>query len=232
METVKMNFTKYTPSLKAAKIALYGMLILLLIIPFNACKKDDDSDDNMLMMTAMLSAPNQNGTNPDFVTDTFGIVPSTATGQFTATLDLDALQIKDITLTVTGMTMDDLKNFGPNSTPFHIHLPNSGNQGDFGFNVIDLVYETDMSNFSGTSDGFTFTRDFVSILEADQGNYASAGVHPGDDVIAERLQSGFPFIIIHSNKTIFTNTVGQLPNGDPVPAGFPFGELRGEISVQ
>lgn len=190
---------------------------------------DDEEDDPRIELTANLMVPNQNGTNPSFVTDMLGIVPSTSAGTFEAFLDLETNQIQDIKLTVTGMLVSELQNFGPNGTPFHIHLPNSGNEGDFGFNVVDLVFGTDSTNFVENSNGFEFNRDFVSILEADQGNFINAGVHPGDDVIADLLQNGFPFLIVHSNKGIFTNTNGVLPTGDPAPMGFPFAELRGEI---
>jgi len=182
-------------------------------------------------LTAMLSAPNQNGTHPDFVTDDFGTVPSTATGEFSAELDLSSNQLLNITLNVVGMSKSDLKNFGPNMTPFHLHLPNSGKQGDFGFNVIDLLYGADDSQLVDTENGFSFYRESMSILAADQGKYQAAGVHPGDEKIGELLVKGFPFILVHSSKDIFTNTKGKFPNGKPVPVGFPFGELRGEVTM-
>ena len=198
---------------------------------FLASCNDDDDMDSRIRLVANLISPNQNGTNPDFVTDMGGVVPSSASGTFEAFLDLETNQLQDITLNVSGVMQSELLPFGPNSTAFHIHLPNSGNEGDFGFNVVDLVFGTDSSNFSDTSNGFEFTRDFVSVLEVDQGNYINAGVHPGDDVIVERLQNGFPFIIIHTNKMIFTNTNGSLPDGSAAPTGFPFAELRGEIRM-
>lgn len=129
------------------------------------------------------------------------------------------------------MKVADLKNFGPNATPFHIHLPNSGKQGDFGFNVVDLFYGSAEGSLADTSAGFQFSRKSLSILESDQGKYKAAGVHPGDDVIAQKLQNGYPFVLVHSNKNIFTNTTGKLPNGKSIPKGFPFGELRGEVNV-
>lgn len=207
-------------------------LFLFAILSMLVSCNDDDSTqepDNRIFLTASLSAPNQTGTNPDFVNDPLGLVPSNASGTLEAYLDLETSQLQDIKLNVTGILMSELKNFGPNSTAFHIHLPNSGNEGDFGFNVVDMVFGTDESNFTANSNGFEFTRNFVSILEADQGNFAAAGVHPGDDVIVDRLLNGFPFLIIHTAKSIFTNTGGVFPNGDPAPEGFPFAELRGEI---
>jgi len=134
----------------------------------------------------------------------YELVPSSASGVFSAILDLEAGQLLDLDLRVVGMSVADLRDFGPNATPFHIHLPN---------------------------DGFSFTRSSMSIFAADQGKYKKAGVHPGDEVIGERLQTGFPFLLIHSKKDLFTNTKGKFPNGDPVPTGFPFGELRGEIAI-
>lgn len=180
---------------------------------------------------ATLSPPNQNGTNPEFRTDTFGTVPSESTGTFSATLNIGEQTLNNIELNVVGMKVADLKNFGPNSTPFHIHLPNSGEQGDFGFNVIDLLFGSSEANLIDTEAGFKFTRESLSITEASQGKYKDAGVHPGDDIIASKLQEGFPFVLVHSAKNIFTNTIGKLPNGKPVPEGFPFGELRGEITI-
>lgn len=183
----------------------------------------------VIQLRADLAAPNQNGTNPAFVTDPGGIVPSMATGVFTANLDVGALQLTDIEVEVFGLGSSQLIDFGPNQTPFHLHLPNSGNEGDFGFNVVDLVFGTAPSSIVDTANGFVFNRDFVSILEADQGAFAAAGVHPGDDVIVDRLLNSFPFIAIHTSSDIFTNSGGTLPNGTAAPDGFPFVELRGEV---
>ena len=108
-------------------------------------------------------------------------------------------------------------------------MPNSGSEGDFGFNVVDLVFGSAPADLVDTAFGFSFTRDAVSILEADQGAFAAAGVHPGDDVIADRLQNAFPFLAIHTTSDIFTASGGTLPNGNPAPDGFPFVELRGEV---
>ena len=204
-----------------------GTMAVLLATPTTA----DTADSKKYELTAILSAPNQNGTNPEFVVDEFGTVPSSASGVFSAILDLEAGQLLDLDLRVVGMSVADLRNFGPNATPFHIHLPNSGKKGDFGFNVIDLMFDAKEGSLMDTDDGFSFTRSSMSIFAADQGKYKKAGVHPGDEVIGERLQTGFPFLLIHSKKDLFTNTKGKFPNGDPVPKGFPFGELRGEIAI-
>ncbi len=180
-------------------------------------------------LEATLTAPNQNGTNPVFRTDAGGVVPTTSTGFFSAILDTELNQLTDVSLSVVGMSTSDLRNFGPNSTPFHLHLPNSGNEGDFGFNVVDLVFGSEPMDLVDTADGFSFSRDSVSILAADQGAFQAAGVHPGDDVIVDRLLSGFPFVIVHSTKDVFTNDGAVLPNGMAAPVGFPFAELRGEV---
>ena len=97
--------------------------------------------------------------------------------------------------------------------------------------MIDLLFGASEPNLVDTETGFKFTRESMSITEERQGRYKAAGVHPGDDVIAQKLQEGFPFILVHSSKNIFTNTVGKFPNGKPAPEGFPFGELRGEITI-
>lgn len=183
----------------------------------------------IIPLEAVLSAPNQNGTNPAFVTDPLGVVPSTASGTFTANLDVAGNQLTNIQIDVFGLSTADLQNFGPNSTPFHLHLPNSGNEGDFGFNVVDLVFGSAPADLVDTALGFSFTRSSVSILEADQGAFAAAGVHPGDGVIVDRLLNSFPFLAIHTTSDIFTASGGTLPNGNPAPDGFPFVELRGEV---
>jgi len=215
---------------------VYSVVVTLLVVILGGCTLEVQNaivepEPQQIHLSATLSAPNQNGTNPDFVTDEFGVVPSESSGEFSAILDLESNQLLDISLNVFGISIAELRNFGPNATPFHIHLPNSGNQGDFGFNVIDLLFDAEEGSLVDTENGFSFTRASHSILAGAQGKYEGAGVYPGDDVIAELLQNGFPFILVHSSKDIFTNTNGKFPNGDPVPVGFPFGELRGEISV-
>lgn len=189
------------------------------------------ANGQIIPLEADLFAPNQNGTNPVFVTDPLGVVPTMASGTFSANLDLAGNQLTDIEIEVFGLSTAQLQNFGPNSTPFHLHLPNSGSEGDFGFNVVDLVFGADPTDLFDTTQGFSFTRDAVSILEADQGAFAAAGVHPGDDVIADRLLNAFPFIAIHTTSDIFTASGGTLPNGNTAPDGFPFVELRGEVRV-
>ncbi|MFW5444477.1 MAG: VPLPA-CTERM sorting domain-containing protein [Methylococcaceae bacterium] len=179
---------------------------------------------SQVQLIANLRAPAEDGSNPDIFTDK-DRVPSNASGIFRATLDTDNLVLTNVSLNVTGMLQSDLRKFGPNSTPFHIHLPNSG-LGTFGFNVIDLSFEADASSFSFNSTGFSFQRESVSILEEDQGAFFGLGIHPGNDVIVDRLLDE-SFLLIHSNKDIFTNTVHPPQFLD----GFPFGELRGEITV-
>lgn len=177
----------------------------------------------LINLTAVLRAPNQNGSNPDIIN--MERVPSNASGLFTAILDTDNNVLTNISLTVNGMLGSELRNFGPNSTPFHLHLPNGGS-GSFGFNVIDLVFGADASAFNFNSTGFTFQRDTLSILEENQGAFFGLGIHPGNDVIVDRLLSE-SFILVHSTKDIFTNTV----HPPQFPDGFPFGELRGEVTV-
>jgi hypothetical protein len=179
----------------------------------------------LFSLSAQLSAPNQDGSDPDVITDPQGLVPSDSVGTFSALLDTEAMALTDVILVVDGMTESDLRPFGPNSTPFHIHLPNSGT-GTFGFNVIDLVFGTTSDAFTFNATGFTFERDLLSILEADQGAIDGLGLHPGDDVIVERLLSGDAFVLVHSTKDIFTN-VNHPPQFSD---GFPFAELRGEIN--
>lgn len=173
---------------------------------------------------ADLAPPNQNGSDPALIVDPQGVVPSASSGVFDAVLDSANKVLTDIVMTVDGMTQSDLRGFGPNSTPFHIHLPNAG-PGTFGFNVIDLVFGAPAGAFSFTPTGFTFQRDSLSILEADQGAIAGLGLHPGDAVIVDALLSGDAFILVHSTKNIFTN-VNHPPQ---FPDGFPFAELRGGI---
>lgn len=178
----------------------------------------------LIPLSAQLRAPNQNGSNPDIFT-TQDRVPSDASGTFSAILDTENKELTNIVLNVEGMVEGDLKNFGPNSTPFHLHIPNNG-PGTFGFNVVDLVFGADASAFTFTSTGFSFVRDSVSVLEEDQGNFFGLGIHPGNDVIIDRLLEE-SFVLVHSNKNIFTNTI----HPPQFPDGFPFGELRGEIKA-
>ncbi len=195
--------------------------ILILVFSFLFIGSSQAAQINLI---AELRAPNQNGSNPDIFTN-MEHVPSNASGLFTATLDTDNNVLTNISLTVNGMLGSELRNFDPNSTPFHLHLPNNG-PGTFGFNVIDLVFGADASAFSFNSTGFTFHRDSVSILEEDQGAFFGLGIHPGNDVIVDQLLSE-SFILVHSTKDIFTNTIHPAR----FPDGFPFGELRGEIAI-
>lgn len=178
----------------------------------------------MIPLTAELKAPNQDGSNPDVIFDPQGIVPTSSTGTFSAILDTEAMVLTEVFLSVEGMVEADLLGFGPNSTPFHIHLPNNGT-GTFGFNVIDLPFQEDASAFTYTATGFSWESDSISILEEDQGAINGAGLHPGNDLIVDALLSGDAFILVHSTKDIFTN-VNHPPQFED---GFPFAEQRGEI---
>ena len=170
----------------------------------------------LYQLSADLRPPNQNGTDPDRITDPQGIVPSSASGAFSAILDTEALTLTDIVLSVEGMTKADLLNFGPNATPFHLHIPNSG-PGSFGFNVVDLSFGPDAGHFITSATGFTYVRGYHSIKGDAQGQFVAAGIFPGDDVIADLLIDE-SFILVHSNKELFTNTVHppQFPDGFPV----------------
>lgn len=166
-------------------------------------------------LRAELSPANQNGSNPDFFDDPNGVVPSDATGVMTATLDTDLNALVDFRLEVSGVLSSELMNFGPNMTPIHIHRPAAG-QGSFGPVSVDATLGAMPGDFTDTADGFIYTRDTISILLADQGN-VPLGQHPGDDQIVNLLTSGEAFILVHTTN--------------PGILGFPFGELRGEVSV-
>ena len=204
-----------------------------LLIACSGDPKDSAAEAaNIVTLSATLTPPNQTGTDPAYFSDDLGVVPSTATGTFRATLNLDSRALEGISVEVSGMAVADLRDFGPNETPFHIHLPGEGVQGAFGPNVLDLSYGMPDGSIVDTADGFSFVRDELSILGDAQGGFVDAGVFPGDDVIADQLQNGHAFLLVHSMKDIFTSTGLTLPNGDPAPDGFPFGELRGEIIAE
>jgi len=135
----------------------------------------------------------------------------------------DEANTLDIQLGVIGITLDDLLDFGPNTSPIHLHNAGGGNPGNFGPIAIDPTFTVDASNYIGDGDGFAFSRDGVSILLENQGN-VSLGMHPGNDLIVDALLSGNMFVAVHTNKPIFENT----PAGRP--AGFPFVEIRGNFS--
>ncbi len=197
-----------------------GILALLLGLSLSGA-----ASATLFNLHANLAPPNQNGSDPTRIVDPQGLVPSSSIGSFDAVLDTDNNVLTNIVMTVDGMTQTDLRGFGPNGTPFHIHLPNAG-PGTFGFNVIDLVFGAPAGAFSFTPTGFTFQRDSLSILEADQGTIAGLGLHPGDASIVAALLSGDAFVLVHSTKNIFTN-VNHPPQ---FPDGFPFAELRGDIA--
>lgn len=174
----------------------------------------------IINLSASLSAANQDGSTPFADSD---VVPTTATGDIAFQLDTTNKTL-DFQMTVDGILLSELLDFGPNSTPIHLHQPGGGVKGNFGPISIDLALGSADDDFAATDTGFTFSRTGVSILLADQGGVA-LGMHPGDGEIINLLTSGNAFVLVHSNKSIFTNT----PSGRP--AGFPFGEIRGDISV-
>jgi len=176
---------------------------------------------DFITLSGTLGAANQNGSDPARVTDPLGVVPTEAFGSIHAVLDT-ANNSLDFTLDVTGIFVDELRNFGPNGTPIHLHLAGGGEPGNFGPIAIDLSLNATESDFVPTATGFQFSRQHISILLEDQGNI-QLGMHPGNDQIVDALQSGNMFVLVHSTKDIFINNTGPVP-------GFPFGEIRGNIS--
>jgi hypothetical protein len=179
----------------------------------------------IINLNGSLSAANQNGSDPSLVTDPNGVVPTDAFGSINIQLDTIANTL-DFQLTVDGILQSELRDFGPNTTPIHLHNAGGGgaNPGNFGPISIDLSLGSTAADFTDTATGFVFARSGVSILLADQGGVA-LGMHPGDGLIVDTLLSGNMFVLVHSNKDIFTNA----PDGRPV--GFPFGEIRGNINA-
>ncbi len=175
----------------------------------------------LINLSATLGAANQNGSDPARVVDPLGVVPTTASGSLSVQLDTVANTL-DYQLSVEGILRSELRNFGPNATPIHLHLAGGGNPGNFGPIAVDLTQNLLASEFTDTATGFTLARTGISILLADQGNVA-LGMHPGDALIIPSLLSGNAFVLVHTTKNIFTNT----PPGRP--AGFPFGEIRGNL---
>jgi hypothetical protein len=161
-----------------------------------------------------LNPANQNGSDPSVVSDPNGIVPSNASGSINLLLDTDSNTL-DFNLEVEGISTSDLRNFGPNATPIHLHLAGGGNPGNFGPISVDLSLGANTTDFNDTSTGFEFSRDDVSILLDDQGS-VQLGMHPGDNLIVASLLSGDTFILVHTNNSEIN--------------GFPFGEIRGNIS--
>lgn len=173
-------------------------------------------------LAATLGAANQGGSDPALVVDLLGVVPTTATGSSQVQLDTTGNTLS-FQIEVEGILQSDLRNFGPNGSPIHLHLAGGGNPGNFGPISIDLTLGANSNDYTNTSNGFTLARDNLSILLGSQGNIA-LGMHPGDNLIVDSLLSGDSFIAVHTTKNIFTST------GGPVD-GFPFVEIRGNLNV-
>ncbi len=198
-------------------------IVVVALSPFTLLAQDS------FELMGMLSAANQNGSDPAVVMDPNGVVPTDAAGMIHLVVDPMSNTL-DFSLEVDGISTGELRNFGPNMTPIHLHLAGGGNPGNFGPISIDLSLDAPMGSFTDTSDGFTFAREDVSILLEDQGGVA-IGMHPGNDQIIDALQSGNMFVLVHTTNDIFTQEGATLPNGNPAPVGFPFGEIRGNVSV-
>ncbi|VAW68883.1 hypothetical protein MNBD_GAMMA10-2291, partial [hydrothermal vent metagenome] len=189
-------------------------VLLGALLPFSV-----QADD--ITLSGSLSAANQNGSDPALVTDPLGVVPTDAFGSIEVTLDIENNSI-DFSMDVTGISIEELRNFGPNATPIHLHLAGGGAPGNFGPISIDLSLNAAEADFVATETGFQFSRSDISILLEDQGNI-QLGMHPGNDQIVDALQSGNMFVLVHTTKDIFINDTGPVP-------GFPFGEIRANIS--
>ena len=184
------------------------LLIVLFLMPVSALEAQ------VVQLGGTLSAANQGGSDPSVVTDPLGVVPSSATGSIFGLLDTSANTF-DFDLTVNGILSSELLNFGPNQTPIHLHLAGGGNPGNFGPVAVDLTLGATAADFTNTANGFVLSRT-VSVLLADQGG-VTLGMHPGDALINSSLQSGDAFVLVHTDNTDI--------------AGFPFGEIRGNLSV-
>ncbi len=182
------------------------ILAVLLIIPAGALEAQ------LVQLQGSFSAANQNGSDPAFVADPNGVVPTNAIGTIFGILDTSAFTF-DFDLTVDGIFRNDLMNFGPNATPIHLHVP--GALGAFGPVAVDLTLGAVDADFTDTATGFELSRT-VSVLLEDQGNVA-LGMHPGNDEIIGALQSGTAFALVHTTN--------------PDINGFPFGEIRGNLSA-
>lgn len=180
----------------------------------------------IIKLAGTLSAANQNGSDPSLVTDPNGVVNTDATGKIVMFLDDENMTL-NIALGVKGIVLDELRDFGPNASPIHLHNAGGGgsNPGNFGPIAIDPTFEAVPENyFDATPYGFGFTRNNVSILLEDQGD-VTAGMHPGNDNIVDALLSGNMFVAVHTNKDIFTT-----PATGTRPDGFPFIEIRGNFA--
>ena len=204
--------------MKKNKSMLKGIMLLSVLLSFSV-------QAAIINLSGSLGAANQNGSDPSLVTDPGGVVPTNAFGSIDIQLNTIANTL-DFQLTVDGILESELRNFGPNATPIHLHNAGGGgaSPGNFGPISIDLSLGSTAADFTNTANGFIFARNNVSILLADQGG-VTLGMHPGDNLIIDTLLSGNMFVLVHSTKNIFTNT----PAGRP--AGFPFGEIRGNVSA-
>ena len=182
------------------------ILAVLLIIPAGALEAQ------LVQLQGSLSAANQNGSDPAFITDPNGVVPSSAVGTIFGVLDTNASTF-DFDLNVDGIFRTNLMNFGPNATPIHLHLPANGTPGGFGPVVVDLTLGATIADFVDTANGFQLSRS-VSVLQQDQGNVTT---HPGDSVINGALQSDDAFVLVHTDNSAIN--------------GFPFGEIRGNLTA-
>lgn len=171
-----------------------------------------EAQSQLVELQGSLSAANQDGSDPDFFTDPNGVVPTNATGAIFGVLDTSVFTF-DFNLAVDGILQSDLMNFGPNATPIHLHVP--GQLGAFGPIAVDLTLGATAADFTDTGTGFELSRT-VSVLLEDQGNVV-LGMHPGNDQIIEALQSGSAFALVHTTN--------------PDISGFPFGEIRGNLSA-
>jgi hypothetical protein len=189
------------------------LIIASLMLPLTA-QAIVTEQEPIIVLGGDLTAVNQNGSDPGLINDPDGIVPTDASGSIVILLDAETNTL-DFSLTVDGIFQSDLRNFGPNETPIHLHLAGGGNSGNFGPIAVDLSLGADSSNFTDTATGFEFSRSGVSILLEDQGG-VQLGMHPGDDLIVDSLLSGDAFVLVHTNNSDIN--------------GFPFGEIRGNIN--
>lgn len=198
--------------------ALTGLTLCATLLPLT-------TQAAIINLEGTLSAANQNGSDPALVTDLNGIVPTKAKGIITMQLNDEASTL-NIQLGVAGIELSDLRDFGPNASPIHLHNAAPGSPGNFGPISIDPTFTAAASDFTAKplGLGFTFKRDGVSILATDQGNVTAPNMHPGDDKIVDALLSGNMFVAIHTNKPIFTS-----PATETRPEGFPFIEIRGNF---
>jgi len=196
------------------KTGFKGAVLAALLLPITTLA-------DIVTLSATLNAANQNGSDPALITDPLGVVPTSAFGAITIKLDTERNTL-DFHMDVTGISRSELRNFGPNATPIHLHLAGGGNPGNFGPIAVDLSLNAAASDFTDTAAGFQFSRKNVSILLEDQGG-VQLGMHPGNDQIVDALQTGNAFVLVHTTKDIFINDTGPAP-------GFPFGEIRGNIT--